>query len=115
LALSLKNYLKEGDKIALTHLEHSSNCYPWQAIAQEKLAKVDFLPLNKDFMIDTNKLENYIDQKTKIVSFSHLSNSLGIINPVKEITEKIRKINPNCLVIVDACQSIAHLPINVKE
>ena len=115
LALSLKNYLEERDKIALTHLEHSSNCYPWQAIAQERLAKVDFLPLNEDFVIDTSKLENYIDQKTKIVSFSHLSNSLGIINPVKEITEKIRKINPNCLVIVDACQSIAHLPINVKE
>src|SRR6185312_1437932 len=115
LALSLKNYLERGDKIFLTHLEHSSNCYPWQAIAQEKGIQIDFLPLNKDFTIVIDKLENYIDQKTKIVIFSHLSNSLGVINPVKEITKKIKKINPNCLIIIDACQSIAHLPINVKE
>ena len=115
IANDLKNYLEKGDKIFLTHLEHSSNCYPWQAIAQEKGIQVDFLPLNKDFAVDIDKLENYIGQKTKIVSFSHLSNSLGVINPVKEIAKKIKKINPNCLIIIDACQSIAHLPINVKE
>ena len=115
LALSLKDYLRKGDKIALTHLEHSSNCYPWQAIAQEKEAQVDFLPLTKNFVIDIAKLENYIGKTTRMVSFSHLSNSLGVINPVKEITKKIKKLNPNCLVIIDACQSVAHLPINMKE
>ena len=115
LALSLKSYLAKGDKIYLTHLEHSSNCYPWQAVAQAKGVEVVFLPLNKNFTIDFNKLESYVDKKTRIVSFSHLSNSLGVINPVKEITKKIKKINPNCLVIIDACQSVAHLPINVKE
>jgi len=76
---------------------------------------VDFFPLTKNLVIDIDKLENCIDKKTRIVSFSHLSNSLGVINPVKEITKKIKKINPNCLVIIDACQSVAHLPINVKE
>src|SRR6185437_16839605 len=55
LALSLKSYLEKGDKIFLTHLEHSSNCHPWQAIAQEKGVQVDFLPLNKNFTIDINK------------------------------------------------------------
>jgi cysteine desulfurase / selenocysteine lyase len=115
LALSLKDYLEKGDKVYLSRLEHSSNCYPWQAIAQEKVVQVGFLPLNEDFIIDTDKLENYIDQKTRIVSFSHVSNSLGVVNPVKEIAKKIKKINPDCLIIVDACQSIAHLPINVKE
>nr|CAG8476614.1 5887_t:CDS:2 [Entrophospora candida] len=115
LALSLKNYLEKEDKIALTHLEHSSNCYPWQSIAQEKEAKVVFLPLNKELTIDINSLDKYLDQKTKIISFSHMSNSLGVINPVKEITKKIKKIKPNCLVMLDACQSIAHLPINVQE
>ncbi|RHZ35507.1 aminotransferase class V-fold PLP-dependent enzyme [endosymbiont GvMRE of Glomus versiforme] len=115
LALSLKDYLAKGDKVFLTHLEHSSNCYIWQDIAQKKEAKVDFLPLSEEFIIDINKLENYIDKKTKIVSFVHMSNSLGVINPVKEISEKIKEINPDCLVIIDACQSIAHLPINVKE
>ena len=115
LALSLKEYLKEDDKIFLTHLEHSSNCYPWQTIANEKKAKIGFLPLNKEFTINTNNLDKYIDKQTKIVSFVHMSNSLGIINPVAKITKKIKEINPNCLVIIDACQSIAHLNINTKE
>jgi cysteine desulfurase / selenocysteine lyase len=115
LALSLKNFLQKGDKIFLTHLEHSSNCYPWQAIAQEREAQVNFLPLTKNFAIDIDKLEKYIDKKIKIVSFSHMSNSLGTINSVAKITQKIKEINPNCLVIIDACQSIAHLPINVKK
>jgi len=115
LALSLKKCLQREDKIFLTHLEHSSNCYPWQAISQEKEIQIDFLPLTKNFVIDINKLENYIDKKTKIVSLSHMSNSLGVINPVVKITKKIKEINPNCLVIIDACQSIAHLPINVKK
>jgi cysteine desulfurase/selenocysteine lyase len=115
LALSLKNYLEKDDKIFLTHLEHSSNCYIWQDIAQQKQAQVDFLPLSEEFIIDINKLENYIDKKTRIVSFVHMSNSLGVINPVKKIAERIKEINPDCLVIIDACQSIAHLPINVKE
>jgi len=115
LALSLKNYLAKGDKIFLTYLEHSSNCYSWQAIAQEKGVELGFLSLNKDFIIDTNNLDKCIDKKTKIVSFVHLSNSLGVINPVRKIAAKIKQINPNCLVIIDACQSIAHLPIDVKE
>jgi cysteine desulfurase/selenocysteine lyase len=73
------------------------------------------LPLTKTFTIDINALDKYIDKKTKIISFVHMSNSLGVINPVKEIAKKIKETNPNCLVIIDACQSIAHLPINVEE
>jgi cysteine desulfurase/selenocysteine lyase len=115
LALSLKNFLEKGDKIFLTHLEHSSNCYPWQAIAQEKEAKTVFLPLNKEFTIDINNLDKYIDKKTKIISFIHMSNSLGVINPVAKITKRIKEINPECLVIIDSCQSVAHLPIDVKD
>lgn len=60
-------------------------------------------------------MEKYLGKKTKIVSFFHMSNSLGVVNSVAKITQKIKKINPNCLVIIDACQSVAHLPINVKE
>ncbi|RHZ37634.1 aminotransferase class V-fold PLP-dependent enzyme [endosymbiont GvMRE of Glomus versiforme] len=115
LALSLKNHLQKGDRICLTYLEHSSNLHPWQAIAKEKKAIVDFLPLNKEFTIDISKLDKYIDKKTKIVSFVHVSNSLGVINPAAEITKKIKEINPECLVILDACQSVIHVPINVAE
>jgi cysteine desulfurase/selenocysteine lyase len=73
------------------------------------------LPLNKEFTIDIDKLDKYINHKTKIVSFVHVSNSLGIINPVAKITQKIKKINPQCLVILDACQSVVHVPISVAE
>lgn len=115
LAISLKNILEKGDEIYLTHLEHSSNCYPWQAIAKEKEAQIKFLTLNKKFSIDLSKLEKMISKKTKVVSFFHMSNSVGSINQVEEITKKIKEINPECLVIVDACQSIAHLPIDVAK
>jgi len=115
LALSLKNYLQKGDQICLTYLEHSSNLYPWQAIAKEKKAVIDYWPLNKKFTIDINKLDKHISKKTKIVSFAHVSNSLGVINSVAEITQKIKKINPECLVILDACQSIAHVSIEAKK
>ncbi|CAG8447666.1 11324_t:CDS:2 [Racocetra fulgida] len=110
LALSARDYLTPGDKICLTRLEHSSNCFPWEALVQEKDSQVIFLPLNKKFTIDIDKLVSYIDKKTKIVSFFHMSNSLGVINPVKEIAAKIKEINPNCWVIIDACQ-IGTLPL----
>jgi len=71
--------------------------------------------LNKEFTIDIDKLDKHVNQKTKIVSFIHVSNSLGIINPVAEITKKVKEINPECLVILDACQSIVHVPINVEK
>src|SRR5437763_12809580 len=61
LALSLKNFLQKGDKISLTYLEHSSNCYPWQALSQNKRVEVNFLPLIKDFNIDLNMLDKYVD------------------------------------------------------
>ena len=69
LALTLQDQLQAGDKIFLTYLEHSSNLYPWQAIAQKKKALVDYLPLNENFTIEINQLDKYIDQKTKVVSF----------------------------------------------
>jgi cysteine desulfurase / selenocysteine lyase len=115
LALSCQKFLRAGEKIFLTHLEHSSNLYPWQSIAQEKGLKTGFLPLNENLIIDVSQLPNYIDEKTKIVSFFHVSNSLGTINPVAEITQRIKQINPDCLVILDACQSITYASIDVRE
>ncbi|CAG8791958.1 26591_t:CDS:2, partial [Racocetra persica] len=104
LALSLKCNLQAGDRICLTHLEHSANLHPWQALAQKEGVIVDYLPLNKEFTIDIDKLNKHINKQTKIVSFVQVSNSLGVINPVMEITKKIKEINPKCLVIIDACQ-----------
>lgn len=115
LALSCQKFLEAGDKIFLTHLEHSSNLYPWQAVAQKKKLEIDFLPLNENLIIDVSQLPDYIDKKTKIVSFFHVSNSLGTINPVAEITQRIKQINPNCLIILDACQSITYTSTDIHE
>lgn len=115
LALSLESILNKGDEIFLTNLEHSSNYYPWQSISIKKGAKILFLPLNDKFIIDIFSIKKLINIKTKIVSFSHLNNSLGTINKVKEITKIIKKINPDCLVILDCCQSFSHLSINVID
>jgi len=115
LALSLENFVEKDDQIALSYLEHSSNFYPWQALAKKKKTKIIFLPLKEDLVIDNQKLSAYITSRTKIVALTHLTNNLGIINPIAKIAKKIKKINPRCLIIVDAAQSIAHLPINVQE
>lgn len=115
LTLSLSNYLKKNDQIALTYLEHSSNCYPFEYLAKKCQAITMFLPLNKQGMIDIDQLDKYINHKTKIVSFAHINNNLGVTQPIYSITAKIKKINPNCLIIIDACQSISHIPILVDE
>jgi cysteine desulfurase/selenocysteine lyase len=73
------------------------------------------LPLDRSFTIDIEKLDEIIDKKTKIVSFFHTSNSLGSTNSVSKIAKKIKELSPNCLIIIDACQSVAHSPIDVKE
>ena len=106
LALACKTWLKKGDEIALTYLEHSSNYYPWEILTKEIGVKLIFLPLNFDNQIDLFELDKYINNHTKVVSFFQVSNALGVINPVTKIVEVIKKRNPDCLVIVDACQSI---------
>lgn len=115
LALSLKNYLQKGDQICLTYLEHSANLHPWQAIAKERGIIIDYLPLSKELTIDIDKLNKRVGKKTKLIGFVHVSNSLGVINSAAKITQKIKKINPECLVILDACQSIIHVPIDVEN
>ena len=92
LALSLKDCLQAGDRICLTYLEHSSNLYPWQAIAKEKKIIIDYLPLNKEFTIDISKLDKYIDENTKIVLIAPATEtSSAIQSAFKMIGIKIKK------------------------
>ncbi|MDP6642344.1 MAG: cysteine desulfurase [Candidatus Nanoarchaeia archaeon] len=111
LAYSLSNQLKKGDEIVLTQMEHHSNLVPWQQIAKKLGLKLKFIKIKNDGTLDLEN--NPINKKTKIVSITHISNFLGTINPVKEIG-KIAHEN-NALFIVDAAQSVPHLPIDVKD
>lgn len=113
LAYSLGKNLQAGDEIILTEMEHHSNIVPWQQIAKEKGAVLKFIPITKDFRLDLEKVQELITKKTKIVSVVHMSNVLGTINPIKEIAEAAHSVG--AVLIVDAAQSVPHMPINVKE
>lgn len=113
LAYSLGRNLKAGDEIVLTEMEHHSNIVPWQQVAKEKGAILKFIPITKEFGLDMEKAQEHITEKTKIVSVVHMSNVLGTINPVKELAEMAHKVD--AVMIVDAAQSVPHLPINVKK
>lgn len=110
LAQTLKNGLKKGDEIVLTEMEHHSNIVPWQKIVEETGAVIRFIPV-KEYELDLKK--GTITKKTKIVSVVHMSNMLGTINPVGEIVKMAHNVGAIC--IVDAAQSVPHMPIDVKK
>jgi cysteine desulfurase / selenocysteine lyase len=113
LANMLKLELQEGDEIILSIMEHHSNLIPWQIIAKEKKAVLKFIPLGDDYQLDMEEAKKLITNKTKIVSLAHISNVLGTKNPVKELAELAHQ--NNALFVVDAAQSVPHMPVDVKE
>src|ERR1700761_2396821 len=107
-------YLKPGDVILLTEAEHHSNLVPWQMIAQRTGAKVVYLPITGDEgLLDLSKLDEVLTREVKIFAFTHISNSLGTVNPVAELCERARKLGVTTL--VDAAQSAGHLPVDVRQ
>ncbi len=113
LAYSLGKNVQEGDEIVLSEMEHHGNIVPWQQIAEEKGAILKFIPLTKDYRLDLHKAQELITEKTKIISIVHMSNVLGTINSVKELAEMAHQVG--AVMIVDAAQSVPHMPVNVKE
>ncbi len=113
LAYSLGKNLKAGDEIVLSEMEHHSNIVPWQQIAKEKGVALHFIPITKEYRLDLKKARELITDKTKIVSITHISNVLGTINPIKELAEIAHAVG--AVMIVDAAQSVPHLPIDVKK
>ena len=113
LAYSLGKKLQAGDEIVLTEMEHHANLVPWQQIAKEKKAILKFIPITPDYRLNMQKAQELITLKTKIVSVTHISNVLGTINPVQKLAELAHQVG--AVMIVDAAQSVPHLPINVKE
>lgn len=105
--------LKEGDVIVIGADNHHSNIVPWQIVAKKTGAEIKVLPLTKDGYYDLENLEKVIDERVKIVSISHISNILGIINSVEEIIKYSHKFG--AVVIVDGAQGIVHTDVNVKS
>ncbi len=106
-------FLKEGDEIILSGLEHHSNIVPWQLVALEKKASIKVIPVLEDGELDIDSFKDLLSAKTKIVAVNHASNSLGTINPIKEIIELAHQAN--AVVLIDGAQAGAHLTIDVQE
>ena len=105
--------LNSGDEIIITQIEHHSNFVPWQQIAKIKGAKLRYVEITDDGMLNLKYFESIISKKTRIVALTHCSNVLGTINPVKEIA-KISHDN-NALFLVDGSQSVPQMPVDVNE
>ena len=105
--------VNEGDTILLTEMEHHSNLVPWQQLALRKKAKLDYVEVTKTGEIDFSDFEKKIRTGVKIVAFTHVSNVVGTIFPVKEIS-KIAHQN-GALVVVDGAQAIGHMPVNIQS
>jgi cysteine desulfurase/selenocysteine lyase len=107
-------HIKSGDKILLTEMEHHSNIVPWQLLADRTGAELVYLPVTGDIgLLDLNRLDERLTKEVKLFAMTHISNSLGTINPVVELCARARKLG--VLTLVDAAQSAGHRPVDVQE
>lgn len=108
-----RSNLKPGDRVLLTEMEHHSNIVPWQMLAKERSIKLDYIRINDDGLLNWESFEELIKEKPKVVSLAHVSNALGTINPVKQIAKEAHDVG--AIVIVDAAQSVPHMPVDVSD
>ena len=106
-------FLNEGDEIIISSLEHHANIVPWQMIAEKKRAVLKVIPINDEGILDMNAFKEMLSDKTKFVSVVHVSNALGVINPVEKIIELAHE--KKALVLIDGAQSSVHLDIDVVK
>ena len=105
--------LQSGDAILLTEMEHHSNLVPWQLLAERLSLELRFVPLLDDGTLDLEVFDRLLDEKVKLVACVHISNSLGTINPIREICRKARGIGATTL--IDGAQSAGHIPVDVRD
>ncbi len=108
-----RKFIGEGDEIILSQMEHHANIIPWQVLAEEKGAKIRVIPMNERGELIIDEYENLLNERTKIVAVSHVSNSLGTINPVKEMIATAHKFGVP--VFVDGAQAVPHFPVDVQD
>ncbi|MFY0609415.1 MAG: SufS family cysteine desulfurase [Candidatus Atelocyanobacterium thalassa] len=107
------NHLKQGDEILTSVMEHHSNLVPWQMIAQKTGAVIRYIQLTDNEDLDLDHFKSMLSEKTKLVSIVHISNMLGCINPIEEITKLSHSFGAK--VLIDACQSVPHTPIDIQN
>jgi len=105
--------LKAGDVVVLTEMEHHSNLVPWHMLAEELGIRLEFIPVTNDGLLDLSVYQQLLALQPKLVSFVHMSNVLGTINPAKEMIELAHQAE--ALVLVDGAQSVPHFPVDVRN
>jgi cysteine desulfurase/selenocysteine lyase len=106
-------FVRAGDVILLTEMEHHSNLVPWQLLAERTGARLRFVPVRENGMLDLEQLPALLTPQVKLFAFTHVSNSLGTINPVAQLCAQAREVG--AVTLVDAAQSGGHLPVDVQE
>ncbi len=105
--------ISAGDEILLTEMEHHANLVPWQLLAEETGATLRFVPFLEDGTLDLSDLSNLLNERTKLFSFTAVSNVFGTINPAKQLIEAAREVG--AVTMVDAAQAVPHMPVDVQE
>jgi cysteine desulfurase/selenocysteine lyase len=105
--------LEKGDLIVLTEMEHHSNIVPWQILAEERGVRLAFIEVTEEGLLDIGSFHDLLEDEPRLVSFTHMSNMLGTINPVEEMTRLAQEAG--ALVLIDGAQSVPHLPVNVSD
>jgi cysteine desulfurase / selenocysteine lyase len=106
-------FINEGDEVIISTIEHHSNIVPWQLICEQKKANLKVIPISREGELNIEAYKSLLSKKTKVVAVNHASNSLGTINPVKEIIELAHRVG--AVVLIDGAQAGAHLSIDVQE
>lgn len=105
--------LQEDDLVILTEMEHHSNLVPWQILASEKGIRLEFIPITTDGLLQMDEYQELLEQKPRLVAFTHMSNVLGTINPAKEIVALAHKAG--AITLIDGAQSVPHFPVDVQD
>src|SRR5512140_1873061 len=108
-----RKFIGAGDEIVISAMEHHSNILPWQIVAEDTGAKIRVIPMNDRGELIIDEYENMLNERTRMVAIAHVSNSLGTINPVKEMTATAHKFGVP--VLIDAAQSVPHFPVDVQD
>ena len=108
-----KKYVNEGDEILISSMEHHSNILPWQQLCEDKGATLKVIPINTEGEIDLKEFKILLSAKTKIIAITHVSNTLGTINPIKELISLAHQ--QNIAVLIDGAQAVPHLLVDVVD
>lgn len=105
--------LRPGDEVLVTEMEHHANLVPWQEVCRRTGATLRWVPVTPQGRLDLTSLDGLLTERTKVFAFTHASNVLGTVNPVRELADRAHAVG--ALAVLDACQSVPHLPVAVTE